>query len=103
MAKPAWTVGLSILCVLFFLGEGGWLRDFLQCRPFVVLSRLTFCSYLIHASLIYWLYDSLIAPTHYTDVWYASTYIALMTSVTFFAAVVHLVVERPVSNLDRLF
>jgi peptidoglycan/LPS O-acetylase OafA/YrhL len=96
LSKPAWTVGLALLCYLLFLGklcvfffvhfslfsgslcgvfldeqkgrgeslaicvllislstqqptgEGGPIKWLLESRPFTVVSRLTYCMYLIH-------------------------------------------------------
>jgi hypothetical protein len=32
LSKPAWTLGLVIMCSLLFLGEGGPIKALLECR-----------------------------------------------------------------------
>jgi hypothetical protein len=39
LSKPAWTLGLSILCFLLFHGEGGVIKDFLELPVFTKLAR----------------------------------------------------------------
>lgn len=93
LSKPAWTLGLALLCYLLFLGEGGLLKAFLECRAFTVLSRLTYCAYLIHPAIIYWTYGELLGPIHFSDEWYAFTYVGVLSSVMAVSAAVHLMVR----------
>lgn len=93
LSKPAWTVGLALFCYLLFLGEGGLIKSFLECRAFTVLSRLTYCAYLVHPAIIYWTYGELLGPIHYTDEWYALTYMGVLSSVVLVSTAVHLLVS----------
>jgi hypothetical protein len=38
-------------------------------RPFTVWSRLTYCMYLVHPAVIYWMYNSMQGPIHYSSIW----------------------------------
>lgn len=93
LGKPAWTIGLALMCYLLFLGEGGVLKMFLECHAFTVLSRLTYCTYLVHIILIYWITAEFIGPVHYTDEWLVLMYVGFLGSGGAVATVLHLLVS----------
>ena len=68
-SKPLWALALAIMSLLLFLDEGGLINSLLECRLLAILSRLSFCAYLIHPAVLNWYYDSLTAPPHFTDIW----------------------------------
>ena len=103
LSKPAWTLGLCILSILLFIGEAPLINMILANRLTAILGRLTFCAYLIHPSILYWIYFSSNYPNHFSDIWYATTFLSVVSSVFLLSALFHLAVERPVANLDRLF
>lgn len=93
LSKPAWTIGLALMCYLLFLGEGGVVKTFLECHAFTVLSRLTYCVYLVHVIIIYWLNGELLGPVHYSNNWLALMYSGLITMAMAVATVLHLLVS----------
>jgi peptidoglycan/LPS O-acetylase OafA/YrhL len=103
LSKPAWTLGLCVLSALLFVGELPIISGILANRLTAVLGRLTFCAYLIHPSILFWHYYSEDNPDHFSDIWYALTFLSIVSAVFFLSALVHLAVELPVANLDKLF
>jgi hypothetical protein len=47
----------------------------------------------VHPAIIYWVYDTLEGPIHYSTEWYAFTFVGYIASVTLVSAAVHLVVS----------
>lgn len=93
LSKPTWALGLALMCYLLFLGEGGVLKAFFECRAFTVLSRIIFCVYLVHTCIMIWAYGEVLGPIHYTDNWLALLYMSFVTAAVSFAAAVHLLVS----------
>lgn len=96
-----------------------------------VVSRLTYCMYLVHPSVIFWLYAQQHSPVHFSGLWLCVTYLGAPMTFHLFniplivptyphtkqqtshrtgvlaltilcAAAVHLTVEQPAANLQRL-
>lgn len=63
-----WSVGLGILVFLCDLGYGYIINWFLCGRLWLFISRLSFCMYLLHYSII-GLWDSTIAFSFYSNAW----------------------------------
>lgn len=57
------------------LGEGGPIRRLLESHALAVVSRLTYCMYLIHPSVIYWCYAQQVGPIHFSNLWLCVTYL----------------------------
>lgn len=102
LSKPTWTIGLSILSILLFVKELSLLQMILTNHFMAILSRLTFCMYLIHPCILYWYYFSQIYPFHYNDSWYTLTYLSVVLATTIVSIIVHVCVEKPISNLEKM-
>lgn len=103
LSKPTWTIGLSILSILLFIKELSLLQMILTNHFMAVLSRLTFCMYLIHPCILYWYYFSQIYPFHYNDSWYTLTYLSMVLATTIVSMIIYVCVEKPISNLEKMF
>uniref|UniRef100_A0A2C9LAB8 Acyltransferase 3 domain-containing protein n=1 Tax=Biomphalaria glabrata TaxID=6526 RepID=A0A2C9LAB8_BIOGL len=68
LAKSAWGACVSWVIIACSSGYGGPVTVLLSWSPFIVLSRLTFMTYLIHPSVIYIFFNS-------QETLYASSYI----------------------------
>jgi len=101
-AKSGWTIGLAIFSTLMFFGEGGPIKSFLECRLFTILARVCFCCYLVHPMVLTWYYSQQVHPFHFTNFWYAYNFSSAVFLTFAVATVVHLFLERPLANLERL-
>ena len=54
-AKPAWTIGLTSLCMLCFARVGGAVQWFLEAPIFGYASKLTFTVYLVHPFVLFFI------------------------------------------------
>mmetsp|Transcript_28961 Transcript_28961/g.37343 ORF Transcript_28961/g.37343 Transcript_28961/m.37343 type:complete len:712 (-) Transcript_28961:330-2465(-) len=102
LSKPAWSVGLAIMCYLCFLNQGGVVQDILEAQIFVPLSRLCFTAYLAHPIVLYTLYNSRVSKLHFTTIEYTFTFLGATTGAILLAAGFYLLVERPCLNLDKI-
>lgn len=102
-SKPLWSIGLCILSFLLFLKEFSWIHQILSNHFISVISKLTFCMYLIHPTILYWYYLSQDYPTHFNDSWYSLTYLSIVFASILLSIVVYLSVEKPISNVEKMF
>lgn len=99
-ARPAWAMGLALMCVLCFCGHGGLVNKLLAWPAWTTPSRLTFCAYLVHLPLLTVLYGSRDVPVRYTSLEFAFTYMGAVMGTFALATALHLLVEAPFSNLE---
>jgi len=66
MSWPSWTIAMALLCLVLFLGWGGAIRRILLHPVLVILSRLSYTTYLIHPAIICTIYSQMIMPVHFT-------------------------------------
>jgi len=99
LAKPAWTLGLGLVCMLCFARLGGVVQWFLEAPIFGYCSKLTFTVYLIHPTILFIWVRSITGPLHYSPSNYALNFLGILSSSAALAFVIHLCVEQPTSNL----
>ena len=102
LSKVGWTIGLAIISLLLFLKELPFLSVILENYVMSILSKLTFCMYLVHPFIIYWYYFSKVYPDHFSDSWYISSYLSIVFATTIVSTIVYLFVEKPISNIEKL-
>ncbi|CAF1474248.1 unnamed protein product [Rotaria sp. Silwood1] len=66
LSRLGWSIGLSIIIIACFIGQGGIANKLLSHRFFDSLGKLTYGAYLWHALVIFVNYISRDQPTHYT-------------------------------------
>eukprot|EP00903_Cladosiphon_okamuranus_P009785 g9302.t1 len=101
-SRPAWALGVALMCLLCFCGHGG-VVDWLLTHPgWTTPSRLTYCAYLFHTGLLTVLYGSRDVATELTSLEYAVTYMGVVLGTFAGATLLHLLVEAPFRNLESL-
>ena len=101
-ARPAWALGVALMCLLCFCGYGGFV-NWLMTRPgWTTPSRLTYCAYLFHTGLLKVLYGSRDLAVELTGLEYAVTYMGVVLGTFAGATALHLLVEAPFRNLESL-
>jgi peptidoglycan/LPS O-acetylase OafA/YrhL len=66
LSRFGWSVGLSIVIITCFLGQGGIVNKLLSHSFFRLLSKLNYGAYLWHSLVIFVNYFGRDQPTHYT-------------------------------------
>eukprot|EP00164_Ancoracysta_twista_P000936 GFYU01001225.1.p1 GENE.GFYU01001225.1~~GFYU01001225.1.p1 ORF type:complete len:629 (+),score=138.60 GFYU01001225.1:88-1974(+) len=101
-ARSGWALGVSLLCLLCAFDRGFFVGRFLSAPFFTPLARLSFWAYLIHPLLM-----SVIncnkTQLYYYSAWNLSMWYCGYLLISFaLALVLHLLVEKPLSNLESL-
>ncbi|GAM25537.1 hypothetical protein SAMD00019534_087120 [Acytostelium subglobosum LB1] len=101
-AHTMFPVGVTMFMLATFYGHGGIVREFLQLPLFRYLSKLTYSAYLIHPIVIFTAQLSFYNYAHYAV--YPFTWLFTANLVISFACafIVHLTIEKPFVNLERL-
>lgn len=102
LSRSAWCTGLCTVLFLCFLGYGRPIIALLDNHAMAVLSRLTFLAYLIHPAVLSFLFADQQQAPHYSVIWIVSQFLGVLALVFLLSAVVHLLVEKPFANLERL-
>ncbi|CAF3708092.1 unnamed protein product [Rotaria sordida] len=66
LSRLGWAIGLGIIIITCFIGQGGIINKLLSHRFFERLAKLTYGAFLWHALVIFVHYISRDQPTHYT-------------------------------------
>ncbi|CAM9917653.1 unnamed protein product [Hapterophycus canaliculatus] len=102
LSRPAWSMGVALMCLLCFTGHGGLVNWFLTRPGWTPLSRLTYCAYLFHTMLLTVLYGSRNLAIELTALEFAITYMGVVMGTFLGATALHLLVEAPFRNLESL-
>lgn len=99
-SRPAWALGVALMCGLCFCGRGGFVNWILARPAWITPARLTYCSYLTHPILLTVLYGSRVRPERFTSLDYAVTYMGVAVGTFAGATAMHLLVEAPFRNVE---
>lgn len=99
-ARPAWALGIALMCLLCFCGHGGVVNWLLTRPVFATLSRLSYCVYFTHLFMLPWLYWSRDTPSRFTPLDASYAYMGMVLGSFAAATVLHLLVEAPFRNLE---
>ena len=99
--RPAWALCLCWVVVMCHYGYGGPVQAFLAWKPFIPLSRLTYCAYLVHFIVLDLFWDN--TRVMYKDQLLMSwVFISCVAVSLAFGLVLALLVESPSLNLEKL-
>eukprot|EP00903_Cladosiphon_okamuranus_P009782 g9299.t1 len=101
-SRPAWALGVALMCLLCFCGYGGLVNWVLTRPGWTTPSRLTYCAYLFHTGLLKVLYGSRDLAVELTGLEYAVTYMGVVLGTFAGATLLHLLVEAPFRNLESM-
>ncbi|CAK8686761.1 unnamed protein product [Clavelina lepadiformis] len=102
MSRPMWAVGLAWVTVACVSGYGGPVNKFLSWRGFIPLSRLTYCAYLIHPLVIWWLVVSRETLLHYSISTIISIFLTTLVLANLLAYFIAMLIEFPVVELMKI-
>ena len=99
-SRPLWATALGILTTVCALEGAPWLNGFLSSPIWTPLARLTFGAYLMHPVVIKWGAGTATASYHFSLRYMASSALFNTTCAYTLAAVLWLLVERPIMNVE---
>ncbi|GFO39285.1 nose resistant to fluoxetine protein 6-like [Plakobranchus ocellatus] len=102
LSRPMWAIMLGWVVIACASGYGGFVNSILSWEGFLPLSRLTYCAYLIHATIMYYEFygaDSSMLYTTTNLVYSFFGFYIMSYAVAFLLAVV---VEAPMLGLEKL-
>lgn len=102
-AKLGWSLALSFLMYSMAMGWGGFVRRFLGAQFWNPLARLTYSTYLFHPIIMFVVYYSHMQFFSYDQFYIAVIFVGIMFLSFSTAAIMFLVLERPMTNMEKLF
>jgi len=102
-AKLGWSLALSFIMYSMAMGWGGFVRRFLGAPFWSPLARLTYSTYLFHPIIMFVVYYSHLQYFSYDHFYIAIIFVGIMVLSFSTAAVMFLVLERPMTNMEKLF
>merc|ERR1719186_992651 len=98
-----WCVSLAWVVIACVEGYGGYINDILSWKAFIPLSRLTYCTYLVHPMIIYLFYaGSADTYLNFTLMAAIMVFTATVTLSTLVALFVSISIEIPSSTIVKL-
>merc|ERR550534_2432024 len=98
-----WCVSVAWVTLACARGYGGYINDFLSWPAFIPLSRLTFCTYLVHPMILDLIYsgasDTFLNFRIYTSI---ILFFGAVVLSNIIAAALYLAIEAPVSVLAKI-
>ncbi|CAM9262089.1 unnamed protein product [Laminaria digitata] len=99
-SRPAWALGVALMCALCFLERGGFVGWVLTRPSWTTPSRLCYCAYLSHPWVLMVMYGWQESAVTLTWVELSVTYMGVVVGTFVSATALHLVVEAPFRNLE---
>ncbi|XP_075550899.1 nose resistant to fluoxetine protein 6-like [Dermacentor variabilis] len=100
--RLVWSMGLVWPTFACATGRGGLLNAFFSWKPFLPLSRLVYCVYLIHVPLIYLRMGIIKTHINFNEFFQLTTAIGLLGMSLFLAYLLYLSTEAPVARFEKL-
>ncbi|XP_035698599.1 nose resistant to fluoxetine protein 6-like [Branchiostoma floridae] len=100
--RTVWAMALAWVVVACHYGYGGVVNTILSWDGWVPLSRLTFCTYLMHVPVVFAFYFTMEVPIHYstfTMIYFFLGHLALSFGMGFLVSVA---VESPLMGVEKV-
>ncbi|XP_067661104.1 nose resistant to fluoxetine protein 6-like [Haliotis asinina] len=101
VARTAWAVGVAWVIIACATGNGGFVNTLLSWEAFIPLSRLTYCTYLVHPVIMELYYFSQRQLFYVSDLNMAYCFLGNMGISYAVAAIVSLTFESPMMGLEK--
>ena len=102
-ARPAWALGVAMVSLLCFNGQGFWVNSFLSAPIMAPFSFLSYTVYLVHYTVLNFYMASLTNRIRWDFFEFVCTYLGLMMFSHCLALFVALLVEKPAMKLQKLY
>jgi peptidoglycan/LPS O-acetylase OafA/YrhL len=101
LARPAWAVGLALICVLCWNGQGGLINSFLSAPIWAPISFLTYTAYLTHYTVLTYYMSVVTERVYFTGFTFTLQFIGLSVFSFVSALVLSLMIEKPFMKIQR--
>ncbi len=102
-ARPAWALGVAVLSLLCFNGQGFWVNSLLSAPIMAPFSFLSYTVYLVHYTVLNFYMASLTGRIRWDFFEFVVTYLGLTMFSHCLALFVALLVEKPAMKLQKLY
>jgi len=104
VSRPAWSLCICWLMFACLSGCGGPIDEFLSWRGWLPLSRLSYCTYLLHYTIIEVIFASDVFPLHWdTHMNWITRWISITVLTMFTSFFVSCALEAPIIGIERIF
>ena len=102
VTRTIWSCSICWMIFSCAIGQGGFVNTLLGWRPFVVLGRLTFSTYLVHEIVVLVFYQSRHTLHYISDIDASFTFLGIMTLSFGAGFILSVCIEIPFFNLRKL-
>lgn len=102
-ARPAWAMGVAVMSLLCFNGQGFWVNSLLSAPIMAPFSFLSYTVYLVHYTVLNFYMASLTGRIRWDFFEFVVTYLGLTMFSHCLALFVALLVEKPAMKLQKLY
>ncbi|CAL1287085.1 unnamed protein product [Larinioides sclopetarius] len=102
LCRSSFTIGLAWVIFACETGHGGFITKFLSWKLFIPLSRLTYCTYLVHPILIHAYYQAYPTAFYFTELLMVTNFMGFLIMSYIIAFMFSLTFESPLMNLEKL-
>ncbi|KYN30591.1 hypothetical protein ALC56_15287 [Trachymyrmex septentrionalis] len=103
LSKTVWAIGIAWIVIICCTEHGGLVKEFLSCKIWIPLSRLTYCAYLLHPFIIRSISLHSETSAHLEFLPMSATSVEYIVISYFCAYVLFLMAESPYIQLMRMF
>ena len=102
LARSLWSSSVCWMIFACAIGQGGFISTLLEWKPFLVLGRLTFSTYLIHEIVILVYFQSRHTLYYFSDIELSFSLVAI-TVISYGAGfILSVCVEKPFDNMKKI-
>ena len=103
LVRSLWSCSICWMIVSCATGHGGFVNTLLGWKPFVVLGRLTYSTYLVHEIVLLVYFLSRHTLYYFSDIEWSFAVVAITTMSYGAGFILSVCLEMPFSNLRKLF
>lgn len=100
--RTMWGICICWVIIACATGNGGYINTLLSWKGLIPLSRLTYCAYLVHPSIMYLYYNSIRKQTELTDLTCIYLFFGHLVLSYMVAFVSSLAFESPMMGLEKV-
>ncbi|KAK3592290.1 hypothetical protein CHS0354_032680 [Potamilus streckersoni] len=101
LSRTAWAIGVCWVVFACATGNGGPINTLLSWSPFVPLSRLTYCAYLVHPVIMLYIYGMRRTAVYLAYPEMVCTFLGYLVIAYIVAFVISLAFESPMMGLEK--
>ena len=103
LVRSLWSCSIFWMIFSCATGHGGFVNTLLGWKPFVVIGRLTYSTYLVHEIVVLIYFQSRHTLHYFSDIELSFSFVAITTMSYGAGFILSVCLEMPFSNLRKLF